>query len=370
MKLNPPSTASGLPDLEQIAAFAQGCDLDHADELSLGFFRDIYLDVYEFGPLGYLTLSRQARIASINQTGSALLGVPRDELIGKSLENFIPANGLDAWRQHFQYALQQDGKQRCELSLQRDDGTRFDACLRCLRLLPGHDGPLLRVALEDVSARKRDEQARIEQALRLRDTLTREVHHRIKNNLQVVTGLLSREAGKRPEVEGLLQSAMAQVQTVAVVHGLCGRVYPDCVMLCELLPAVVQSVSALTGVKVVQTGVAPTCGRLVIAESDTVAVALIINELLNNAVTHAGAMAAARPPQVDLAIRGDSGCVTILNPGKLPDGFDFETGNACGVGLGLVRALMTSPGILLRFRASHDGVEAQMTLRPPVLSVA
>lgn len=370
MKSNPPSTPSGRPDLDRLAALAQGCDLDQADELSLGFFRDIYLDVYEFGPLGYLTLNRQARIASINQTGSTLLGAAREALLGESFEHFIPADGLNAWRRRFHDALQQNGKQHCELCLQRDDGTRFDACLRCLRLLPGHDGPLLRIALEDVSARKREEQARIEQAVRLRDSLTREVHHRINNNLQVVTGLLSREAGKRPEVERLLQSAMAQVQTVAVVHGLCGRVYPDRVMLCELLPAVVQSVSALTGVKVVQTGVAPTQGRLLIAESDTVAVALIINELLSNAVTHAGATAASRPPQVDLTIRGESGCVTIHNPGRLPAGFDFESGHACGVGLGLVRALMTSPGILLGFRASHDGVEAQMTLEPPVLSIA
>ncbi|MBR0565337.1 PAS domain S-box protein [Azoarcus sp. L1K30] len=370
MKLNPPPAIAGQPDRERIAALAQGCDLDDADALSIGFFRDIYLDVYEFAPVGYLTLNRQARIAAINQTGSALLGAAREVLVGHSFEHFIPADGLNAWRQNFLYALQEDGKQRCELSLQRDDGTRFDAFLRCLRLLPGSDGPLLRVALEDVSAQKREEQARIEQALRLRDNLTREVHHRIKNNLQVVTGLLSREAGKRPEVGGLLQSAMAQVHTVAVVHGLCGQVYPERVMLCELLPAVVQSVSGLSGVKVEQTGVAPTCGRLVIAESDTVAVALILNELLNNAVAHAGAMAATRPPQVNLTIRGDSGCVTIFNPGKLPDGFDFETGNACGVGLGLVRALMTSPGILLGFRALHDGVEAQMTLQPPVLSVS
>jgi PAS domain S-box-containing protein len=226
--------------------------------------------------------------------------------------------------------------------------------------------------LEDVTERKDAEQARLSESLRLRDALTSEVHHRIKNNLQTVVGLLRREAGKHPEAAEAIEAAIGQVQSVALVHGLYGQGMKRSIMLCELLPAVVGNVSELSGTPIVREAGHETCGQLLIKESETVAVALIINELVTNAVKHSsvGAGDAGQRPLVQLTRVGSQGRIRIANPGRLAPDFDFDLGSGLGTGLGLVRALMPVPGMSIRFSQSGAHVFVELIIEPPVLGVA
>lgn len=220
-----------------------------------------------------------------------------------------------------------------------------------------------------IEARELAEQARFEQAIAHKDALIREVHHRIKNNLQTVVGLLRREAGRHPEAKASIETAITQVQSVAVVHGLHGRVNPHSIMLCELLPAIVGCVSDLSGMAFRREGLPEGAGELRIKESETVAVALILNELATNAVKHSNCDADrdARPPQVSLVKDGRAGLIVITNSGRLPPDFDFDSGRGLGAGLGLVRALAPSPGVRIRYRQADDRVEVSVRIEAPCL---
>jgi PAS domain S-box-containing protein len=223
--------------------------------------------------------------------------------------------------------------------------------------------------LEDITERKQAELTHMEEALAQRDALIREVHHRIKNNLQTVVGLLRREAGKHPEAKDSIESAIAQVQSVAVVHGLHGRVTQHTIMLCELLPAIVNNVSELSGVPIRREGVRAGCGELRLKDSETVAVALILNELATNAVKHVDAKGdVALFPLVTMARVGHQARIRMINPGALPDGFDFDKGVGLGTGLGLVRALLPKPGMTIEFRQIGASVEVEMIIEAPVLT--
>ena len=226
--------------------------------------------------------------------------------------------------------------------------------------------------VEDVTERKRAEQLRLEDSLRLRDALTREVHHRIKNNLQTVVGLLRREAGKHPQAREAIESAVAQVQSVAVVHGLYGQGMQRDIMLCELLPAIVANVAALSGVPIGRKGVHESCNRFLIQESETVAVALILNELITNAVKHAATEGTGDRdhPLVKLTRKGATGRIHIANPGHLPEGFDFVAGRKLGTGIGLVRALMPSSGMSIHFTQTDSQVVTEIVVEPPVLKTS
>src|SRR5204862_6140161 len=80
-------------------------------------------------------------------------------------------------------------------------------------------GQLLMVAT-DVTEQRAAQQARLEAALAQRDMLVQEVHHRIKNNLQGVAGLLQQIAQRKPEVAGAIDEVVGQVQAIAQVYGL------------------------------------------------------------------------------------------------------------------------------------------------------
>ena len=116
--------------------------------------RDRYIDLYDFSPNGYLTLTCDGLINEINLTGAALLGEERDELVGRRFAPFVvPENG-DLWNQHFLRAKNHSVKQSCELTLKRRNGSTLYAKLDSLRM-PGSPLCSIRMVISDITERNR-----------------------------------------------------------------------------------------------------------------------------------------------------------------------------------------------------------------------
>ncbi len=220
---------------------------------------------------------------------------------------------------------------------------------------------------KDITERKQAEQRRLDAALSQRDALVREVHHRIKNNLQGIIGMLRQLAAAHPELRSAMAQAITQVHTVAVIHGLQSRTVRDQVALCELVPSIAASVESLlrtelaVEVDVSRTSVAWIC------EAEAVPVALVLNELMFNAVKHCAARGGA-PVRVMVGGTAERAEVRIVNPGRLPAGFDFARRSGVGVGLQLARSLLPRQGALLTIRDCADGVETVLALDSPVIA--
>ncbi|MBL0037436.1 MAG: PAS domain-containing protein [Nitrosomonadales bacterium] len=87
--------------------------------------RDCYMDLYDFAPVGYLTLTSEALIAEVNLTGATLLGIERKELLLRHFTHFIADDYSNHWNHFFLSVLQRDERQDCELVLQRSNGPLF-----------------------------------------------------------------------------------------------------------------------------------------------------------------------------------------------------------------------------------------------------
>jgi PAS domain S-box-containing protein len=136
--------------------------------LALEESRDRYLDLYDFGPLGYFTFTREGRILEVNLTGAGLLGLPRAELLGRGLEGFVASEDRDRWEGYLGTVLQSAATSRaprerpsCELKLRRQDGSVFHARLESLRLeragakeSAGAEHSIIRTAMSDISERQ------------------------------------------------------------------------------------------------------------------------------------------------------------------------------------------------------------------------
>lgn len=120
-------------------------------QVELEASRDRYADLYEFAPVGYLTLTREGLIAETNLTGAALLGVVRKQLPQHRFEHYVSPEDRERWRRLFISAMSNDARRHGELALRRGDGTRFQARLDCLRMAHTTDPPTLRMALADIS---------------------------------------------------------------------------------------------------------------------------------------------------------------------------------------------------------------------------
>lgn len=116
--------------------------------------RDRYVNLYDFAPVGYLTINRNGTIDEINLTCAALLGVERNKLIHRSFARFIADDDRDRWHQLFPGTLQHDEHQGCEMTMQRSDGSLFQARLDYMWLSRVSVVPQLRITLTDITERK------------------------------------------------------------------------------------------------------------------------------------------------------------------------------------------------------------------------
>jgi diguanylate cyclase (GGDEF)-like protein/PAS domain S-box-containing protein len=128
-------------------------------QVALEEARDLYVDLYEFAPVGYLTVSAHGLIEKINITGAELLGVDRRTLRQKNFAKFVLPADQDRWYRFHRDGFRQAGAKRTgEMRLQRGDGTIFDAALDCLLSPAGETAEALRITLTDVTRRRRAEE--------------------------------------------------------------------------------------------------------------------------------------------------------------------------------------------------------------------
>ncbi|MDO9036638.1 MAG: PAS domain-containing protein, partial [Methanoregula sp.] len=113
--------------------------------------RDNYLDLYDFAPLGYLTLNDKALITGVNLTCATLLGVDRSDLVNHSFGRFIAPGDLENWDRYFANLRRHVKKQVSTLMLLLEDGSSFPARLEGVRTT-GSDGTIaVRIAISDIT---------------------------------------------------------------------------------------------------------------------------------------------------------------------------------------------------------------------------
>ncbi len=221
---------------------------------------------------------------------------------------------------------------------------------------------------EDITEEKRLEQQAEESSRAQRDALVREVHHRIKNNLQGVTGMLRNYANQHPEVSGVISEAIAQVQAVAIIYGLQGRPGAVRVMLDDILKEVASGIGQLMHrvVKFTSDEHYVNFG-VVVSEHEAVPVALVLNEIVFNAAKHAAPNAElAIDLKIDIAKERAS--LTVTNPGTLK-GAGARNGPRGGSGLKLIHSLLPRRGATFELNESKGSVVARLTLEPPIVSL-
>jgi len=218
---------------------------------------------------------------------------------------------------------------------------------------------------DDVTERTRAEERRVEEVVKQRDILVREVHHRIKNNLQGVAGLLQHMSDSKPEVASTLSEIAGQIQAIAQVHGLQIRSTGTLPVL-GVAQGIFTTLSSMFGVEIRFEPPPPELWRYGLPESEAVPLALVMNELGTNAIKHRSDRTDSI--MVRVAARSDGLVFAIENPGRLPAGFEFDRIATSVSGLGLVKSMLPRRGARLTLEQSGSAVIARLQLSPPSIS--
>ncbi len=316
--------------------------------------------IIETAPLGIALFdARTQRVLQANQMAAALFGRPADRLIGTAPHEVFGAAVAASLTADLRRAADSNEVLQRELPLHQ---RLWDMRYVSLPTAAGAREQVLLVA-SDVTAQRAEAQARFEAEIAQREMLVKEVHHRIKNNLQGVAGLLQQNAARHPEVAAILAESVGQVQAIAQVYGLqVGGSGP--LRATGVVEAIALSVQRTFGCTVQVDAANPALARLLLPEAESIPIALTINELLTNAVKHAQGPAPAAV-QCRLDCVGDALHLTIVNRGRLHEGFDPARRPGGVSGLGLVRALLPRRSAAFTLTQHGDEVRALVVLEPP-----
>jgi PAS domain S-box-containing protein len=157
--------------VHQVELKMQNDELRQA-QIAMEESRDRYVDLYDFAPIGYLTLSREGMISELNLTAADMLGVVRKQLVSRRFSQFVVKEDRDRWYRHFMSVMQHSQRQHCEVSIERGDGSIFHAQLDSVNCCELEESTVLerkkdwvsavRIALSDVTERIQNETALVD----------------------------------------------------------------------------------------------------------------------------------------------------------------------------------------------------------------
>ncbi len=210
---------------------------------------------------------------------------------------------------------------------------------------------------------------RKDRELKIKSAMIREIHHRVKNNLQTVAALLRMESrrSQNPEVQRILGDSISRIMSMAVVHEYFSREEGRPINIREVTKRIIQQTehSVLTPEKRINIKLEPG-NNLYLPARQATACALVINELLQNSLEHGYEQRNVGTITIDLRDEGDNVYIIIHDDGSgLPKGFNLAQTKS--MGLRIVQTLVKEDlGGAIEFK-NHQGVQATIEFSKTIL---
>jgi two-component sensor histidine kinase len=216
------------------------------------------------------------------------------------------------------------------------------------------------------------DEAELENALHHKDVLLREVHHRVKNNLQLIASIMNLQMRKArsPEARNLLRGLQERVMSLATVHK---ELYQTSgvadVRADELLSDITQQVLKIATGGERRFEVHMAFDRIVLTPDQAVPLALLTTEALTNAIKYAGA-AEGRPSRLSVSMvteGADNARLEIVNTIASPEAIvpgDEGIADSTGLGTQLLTAFAQQVGGQLDTRTTDHDYRLTLTFSP------
>lgn len=342
----------------RIGAVTEDITTRREQEEKLRFSEEKFRRLFESSPIGIALVSPDYRLAETNPAFCRMLDYSTEELAGKTFPDITHPEDLDTdLAQARKLFSGEIPFYSMEKRYVRKNGEPFWAKLHGAVVRGSDNQPMYGMGMvENIDQAKHAEAIRQAREEAQKNALVREVHHRIKNHLQGVVGLLRRHRHKDGPCNAILDETIAQINTVATIHGLKGKTAGEEVDLLEMISAISSAVNDLIPSDFDTRITAALETPIRLSRDESVPLALALNELMVNARKFS-----IGPVEIELSGNRGKARLNIVNPSREPQRHIRVSG------LDLVRALLQAEGATFTYSHDDKRFSATVCLTPPVL---
>ncbi len=264
-------------------------------EAALRHSENLLSKIFDILPIGLWLADGQGRLVRSNRAGREIWGA--EPLVGAGDYGVFRARRLPGGEEIApeDWALAHSIRERITVT---DEMLEIDTFDGQKKTILNYTAPVLDeegrveaaiVVNLDISARRQAEES-IRASLREKDVLLQEIHHRVKNNLQIVSGLLTLQAGSvaDPAVEEILRSSQDRIRSIALVHEKLYRSHNLAeIAFDEYLRSLAHELLISQGIESSRIQVRFDTEPILLAIDKAIPLGLIVNELLTNSIKHA-----------------------------------------------------------------------------------
>ena len=221
----------------------------------------------------------------------------------------------------------------------------------------------LRMLNADLEDRVLARTAELSTTLKEREVLLQEIHHRVKNNLQVISSLINMQMRKLDQgaSRNALEECRARVQVIALVHE---KLYQShdyaSIHFAEYARSLVSSVFHVTGISQRAVRLEVEIGNVVLAVDKAIPCGLILNELITNALKHGFPGGRTGVIRVELENIGEGRVTMVVRDDGIGIRADVDVMQSESLGLQLVRTLADQLDAKLDVRQAQPGTEFRL----------
>lgn len=307
-----------------------GCCQDITERKQNEMTRSRLVQLVESSDDAMLTISADGTVETWNAAATKMFGYEPEEILHESCERLVPASRKSRLEDLIERARAGEKLGAYELTYERKDGSLFEAAVTTNAVFD-RSGQVVGIAkvMRDITDQKAVEK-QMRASLLEKEVLLREIHHRVKNNLQVIASLLNLQLSAATATatngrKGLVES-QNRIQSMALVHQLLYQSKDLAQIdagqyLTNLVNRLVQSYN----VEPDRIAVHVTAVPLQLDIDRAIPCGLVVNELVTNALTHAFPEERHGQIWVSLEAKDDQVVLTVADDGVgIPAGLHLD----------------------------------------------
>jgi PAS domain S-box-containing protein len=353
--------AAGEP-VEILGSWVDVTDRKKTEE-ALRKSEEKYRTLFESATDAIFILDLEGNFIDINSAAYTRLGFTKEEMLSLHISRLDPPEFAARVPERLAQ-ISRFGETVFESAHLRKDGSIMPVEVNS-RLLEYGGQQVYFSIIRDITERKRAEE-RIKQNLKEKELLLREIHHRVKNNMAVISGLLDLQSARIQEdaMKELFNESRQRIKSMALVHDkLYNTEDLSRIDFSDYINSIVKDLISSYNKEGREIITKISAGDILLEIESAIPCGLIINELVTNAMKHA--FPGKTGGEITVSFTKSCNIYTLFihdNGIGLPEGFDYTRTNT--LGLQLVDALTRQLKGNLKFQsgtAANQGTSVIMT---------